>query len=451
MKRFINNLILFLIVFAAILFVFYRGLFNFYFQDDFIHLSLGWITSISDFFKLIKPIPYFPYRPIAIQVLSFVAVHIFNLNPLPAHILLFILHGVNIVLLWKVLNDFFSQKLIKFVVVFLYGINTTHFMLLYWWSILFMLLSTTFFLLTFLILCKYEKKPTGVNTFGYFFLLFLMLITNEALFVFPFFVVIYSYFFKKRHVEKLIFPSFLFSALFILLRIYFAKYPLSSDYKIGNLVEIIRTARWYFLRAANLPEGVKIMSESWQKIVLSLFVMVWGLLGYKFLKGLRHLKREDFTKFLFGISWYLIFAFPFFLLSSHISSYYLNTALIGFFIALSSVCFSVKSGFVILTLFLYGLLSYLNADFLHKTHWVVWRAEVAKRYVEKTKKMYPFLPKGATLVFKDTKVSPSEISVALSGNKALRLYYNDLELEVEFSKDDMMSGRESDYVVSERE
>ena len=92
---------------------------------------------------------------------------------------------------------------------------------------------------------------------------------------------------------------------------------------------------------------------------------------------------------------------------------------------------------------MYGLLSFVNVQFLNKTHWVIWRAQLAKFYLEKTIRTFPTLPQGVTIVYKDTKVDPSEIAVVFSGNKALRLYYHDPLLNVVYGRG------ESQYIISD--
>lgn len=447
----LSNFILISIVLCTVGVLFYRGLFNFYFQDDFIHLTLGWINNRSDLIKLIAPVTNFPYRPIAIQILSFIAVSIFNLNPLPSHLLLFILHGLNIVLLWTILSKLAFSKFPKFFTVFLYATSSVHFMLLYWWSIVYMLLGTTLMLLNILLFESIEKSYTFSKLSLFFLIFFLMLITNEALIIFPLFIIAYSHILQKTQVKKLIIPSFLFSILFALLRLNIAQYPLSGDYRIGKAAEVFKTGIWYFFRSLNLPEGIRMMTKGSYISVFLLLILIRFLILLIFIKNIKYLTKDSMRLIAFGAVWYLIFAFPFFLLPNHLSPFYLNTALIGFMIALETLIFPIKirkinrlSGFLAsIVLGMYGLLSFVNVQFLNKTHWVIWRAQLAKFYLEKTIRTFPTLPQGVTIVYKDTKVDPSEIAVVFSGNKALRLYYHDPLLNVVYGRG------ESQYIISD--
>lgn len=493
MRRFSGIAEVFL-VFILVLLIYHQGLFNFFFQDDYIHLDLGWLRSISDITKLIIPVDYFPFRPIAIQFLSFIAVHIFSLNPLPAHMLLFAIHGLNLLLLWRVLDEISCHRFEKFVIILLYGTSSIHFMLLYWWSISYMLLGTTFTLTNFLYLDKYEKKPKIKYLIFYFLTLTLMFFTNEALVVYPLFLASKAIILNKKSIKKLILPSFIFSSIFILLRLNLAKYPQSSDYHIGNLLINISTFRWYLFRAINIVEGVRSMDELISKVVFVLLALIIFLIFTIFWCHRKEFSQDSLRQFYFGLSWYLIFAGPFFFLHNHISPYFLNTALIGFFIAVSSISFSfLKNGaqrinpwyldnsrfgqtsytrklihpwvntwsswycgknaidksLVGLTLILYLVMSYINVAYLQSTHWVVWRADIARRYVNKIKENYPSLPKGAKIGYRQTEVSPSEIKVALSGNKALRLYYYDPSLEVFYDNGEAFEEADYGYIITD--
>lgn len=455
MVRFFNKYFPLVFIYICVLALFGRGLFNFFFQDDFNLFTLAWVSSPSELIKLIAVVPHFPYRPLAFQALSAIELHVFKLNPFTGHLFLFLLHGLNILLLWKFLTKIVGKKMRLFVS-FLYALSSTHFMSLYWWAVLYMLLGTLFVLLSYQILIYSDKKITFSQNILLVVLFFLMVATNEALIVFPLSVLIFAFFYNKQLIKKVVFPLFLTFVLLLPLRLLIAKYPQSGDYAIGSVMDFIKTAKWYFLRSLNLTEGIRAMDPALQKFLLILLFILFVLFLFALLSAIGKINKFNWKLFIFGICWYLIFAGPFFLLPDHLSPYYLNTALIGFLMSLAAILENIIQRntvsakiFLVSFLVIYGLMSFINVKFLNETHWVVWRSDIARKYIVKTLETYPELPKGSTVLFQNTAVNPSEIAVVLSGEKALRLYYNDPTLNTIYSPDNLNS--KNVYLVSDSE
>jgi len=155
-----------------------------------------------------------------------------------------------------------------------------------------------------------------------------------------------------------------------------------------------------------------------------------------------------------GILIFLFTASPFFLLPNHLSSYYLDSGFVGISLMLGFIyAFGFSSNnkpleiISSISLILFFITSLISVNFMNQTSWIVWRGEIARKYILKVKDQYPALPKGATVVFENTSVPIGELNVALYGDKALRLYYNDKTLNVIYGKKTYKPG---EFIISDR-
>jgi hypothetical protein len=188
--------------------------------------------------------------------------------------------------------------------------------------------------------------------------------------------------------------------------------------------------KWYLLRAINLGESVRQMENALQWTLVILYSVMAIIVIYALYQG-----RKFSNKFFWlGVGWFVIFSMPFYFLPNHISPFYLNTAMMGIAICIVVILQPLKKSLLVF-LAAYFLVSFINVGFLHRTHWVVWRAQIAQKYIKKTLQTYPSLPQGATVVFRNTNIAPEEISVVMKGASALQLYYKDPALKVIFGNE----------------
>lgn len=422
------------IIFLTLL-LFFKALVNPFFQDDFLLLWLGWLKESGDFWHFFAFVPHFPYRPIAIHLLGALVVHGFRMNAIYSHLLLFGLHLINTLLVWRLIRLLTKRYSTAYIGSVIYAVSTVQFIPLFWWATVYMVLGTTITLLLTLLLLKEQQTQRTIVSGWVLFLL--MLITNESLFVFPIYYLIYiKIFTSKNSVSP--WPYIWIAGFFVIIKIAFGAYPVSGDYAIGSIVQIISTTKWYVLRAFNISEGIRQMPPFMKmltSLLLGLWIVLWSFRVFK--------QRLKFFRLgLLGLSWFFIFCGPFFLLVFHASPYYLNTALVGvvLFVAVGwtkRFNNSIKEKLITtMWLSLYVSVSLININYLQKTHWVVWRAEIARTYMRLTKDLYPQLPKNATVIFTKTQVDPKEIRIALSDEKALQLLYNDPMLRVVYGDGD---------------
>jgi hypothetical protein len=302
--------------------ILYRDVFlSRFFQDDFILLNIAKTRG------LLEPIPNFPYRPLAIQFFYSISPDPFILHSL---MFLFFLGGLYFV--YKLTKDWF--------VVYLIAFNISLFPLFYW-------VATSYFSLAFFFVF-------AALYFNSLILFILGLLSNELVVVFPFIFLLWSWFKNKIEIKKLL-PFFAVSAIYLPLRIFLIPFPQVDDYKLDFSLKFFSTARWYFLRIFNLPEGIRN-----NNLLLVLFVLLVILV-------LLNLKHLNLKLLVFGFLWFFIGALPFFFLPGHMSAYYLTISLFGPILFLSK---TIKK-FRYLFLVIYLLMAYFGLEFLKISHWII--------------------------------------------------------------------------------
>lgn len=445
MNKLFKNIFPLSVIYFTVLAIFLNGFSNYFLQDDFYNIYRGWIGSFV-------PIQYFAYRPIPYEIFGWVVVNLLGTNPILTHAILFIFHFLNIYLFWTLIGRLTKNKKIQFFASFLYGTSSIHFGVLFWVTANYVLFGTTFFLFFLLILFSHKTSLTKGKLLLLLFVYLCMVLTNEVFLILPIFFVVLSVF--QKNIKHIIFPTTILSGLAIIFRILTQAYSKGPDYEVGSMGEIGKTIWWYVLRGFNLAEGVKLMDKT-DKLLVSIcvvfLILTFGIVLFIFAKTKN---KPDKKILILGLLSFLFFASPFFLLTRHATSYYLNTSVIGFIIAITYFWLPIlekketKYQFLVfIFLAFYIFLSSINIRFAQKTSWIVRRGETARKYVSLAKKLYPALPKGATLVFGKATVDRNEISISLYDGFAFKLIYKDPTLKVIYGQTHILMPNE--YGISE--
>ncbi len=433
------------IIYLTVLVIFFPGLFNFFLQDDFFNLYRGWLGYFT-------PSPYLAFRFLPYEIFGSFVVYILGINPVLTHLFLLLTHLFNIYLLFELIGKFTKNKKIQFIISFLYGTSSIHFGVLFWMTANYILLGTTFLLLFLHALYYNITNITKSKLLLLLFLYLCMLLTSEAFSLFPIFLFVVSL--HARKIRPLLLPATFLSGMSIVFRFAAQAYSTGPDYALSSISEIARTVWWYILRGLNLAEGIRLMEKiQLQFVFLNLLILAFcmGIALFVFVK----IKQKPDRKILgLGLIWFIVFGTVYFLLVHHITAYYLNTALVGFILIITYFwlpIFGKKENrykfLTIIFLISYSLLSYINIRFAQQTSWIVVRGETARKYIQLAKKLYPTLPKGATLVFGKTNTDYQEISLSLYGEYAFKLIYNDPTLKVIYDKMHIL--RLNEYGISE--
>jgi len=433
------------VIYFAVVLIFAPGLFNYFLQDDFFNMYKGWIGILS-------PISYLAFRPIPYELFGGFVVYVLGTNPILTHLFLLITHFLNIYLVWRLIGKFAKNVWLQFFTSFLYGVSSIHFGVIFWLTANYLLSGTTILLIFLHILISHKSNPGKEKTTILIFLYLAMLLTNEIFVVLPLFLFFLSLY--KKQIKNLLPSLTLLSGLSIIFRFISKAYSQGADYAIGSISDIVRTVWWYILRGINIAEGIRAMDKLQLQSVFLCLTVIAVCTSLAFFIFFKQKKKPDRRILILAILWFILFAAPYFILTRHETAYYLNTALIGFAGVITYAWLPVLNQrqtkyklLVVLFLTFYGLLSYLNIQFLQQTSWIVWRGEIARRYIQLAKSRYPSLPKGATLVFQKTAVPHKEISLALYNEYALKLIYKDETLKVIY--DDTHILKPNEYGISE--
>jgi hypothetical protein len=94
--------------------------------------------------------------------------------------------------------------------------------------------------------------------------------------------------------------------------------------------------------------------------------------------------KPNISQIIFGFSWFIVAALPFYFLPEHLSAYYLQSALLGLILIVLIILNQAKLSFVfyrfVLALIIIGYISssFLSIQGMNKTHWVSRRAIASK-------------------------------------------------------------------------
>lgn len=426
--------LLFLLIFFSFLLIYYPALSNFFAQDDFSLLFISKAETLREFFLLFKPLKTaIFYRPLSMQLYFFLVRTIFGLRPLAFHLITFIFHLLNTFLVYRLIKIITKDKLTPFMVAFCFSISSTHFMSLFWICEFSLILSSFFALLAFI---NYLKKRQSL--FLFFFLLGLL--SNELTATLPFIILSYELILKRRlFLKKMILPISLIIG-FILLRFFWFPTYLGEFYKPEfSLKQFLSNSRWYLFRSLSLPELIKdyLKKDPLLQINLlsSLIFLSAAFLLPNFL--LYKKKKLKLRTSLFALAWFIFSLLPVIFMPKHLLSSYLTLGLPGILLfwlnPLSSVAKKIRKPLVFISLFSFFTASIISVRFLENHHWIVYRAKLAKKNLKAILKEYPKFEDNSLIYFKNTKPDTSkELYLAMAGEAALKVFYNNPTLEVFF-------------------
>lgn len=447
------------------LILFFPSLATFYTNDDFFHLKIANANSLREFlnfFNLIKaPDGWGLYRPLMTQVFYFLTVKFFHLNPLPLHIISFLMFFIIIFLVGELTRLLTKNNKIALLSSFLYATSATHFGHLYFLATQELGL-TLFFLSSVIFFIKYEIGVKTKNSIKYLIISFLFFIlsvaSKETVLVLPFVLVLTHFYLKLTKRTKISIKTLIFSllpyiaTLGIYLFLRFRYYGLTTgDSYIWNYspFRAVNTLGWYGLWSFNLPEmlvdfiGPRLhlnpnLLKYWSKEIIPIFVLfvLQVLILFasliKFIKENKKANKENWLIVIFSLLWFMTTLVPVLFLPIHKFTFYLTLPLIGITLIVSNLLLTVRTHKVVIVVFacFWLLSSYLTLSLTRSTNWITTGARTAKmvyEYFEKNKDKYL----GKTLVFYDTKEdsslpwSPTQVvKVVLSDNNFFKVFFN---------------------------
>ena len=460
------NFGLLLIIFASWV-IFLPGLFVYFSQDDFIHLSHSQnFKQVISAFNIFQKGEFPFYRPIPTQVYFYFGQKLFSLNPLGYHFINLGIFTINIIVVFRLLFKISNKRKIATLGTLFFAINSTHFAPLNspayvheLFFVLFAVLTVDFFIewITFYRLRNYF--------FAILFFIF-ALMSKETSVILPLILVLIIIFLNNGFNLKKIFLSLtpFFSMLAIYLIGHFFYYGLakSPSYQMILGSPTVNIFFWYILWALSTPNilidffgpGFKINQVFFQVAKISgwiyviffpLFVLFGIIISLHSIFGKFFLKKIIGFKFLFlGLLWFTVGLLPLIIYPLHKLATQQAFSLVGLSLFLGTVlCENIKNGSVgkilsFIFISIYLLIAVNSVILARKTHWIITSSKQSDSVIKFFKNTYPNLQKDAVIYFENGKVpvpeygSSRQIYQALGDAVGLKLVLNKDDLNLYF-------------------
>lgn len=469
-----------LFAFSGVLFLYHPTLSVYFSQDDFFHFKASQTAGgVLEFIKLFN-FPSFEergygfYRPIFREGLYNIYYSLFGLNVLPFRIFSFILHFINISLVWFLMQILFKKYGLSFFVAFFFGIGAANVAVLYYLAGGIQALGATMFILLSVISFLRYLEGGGLKFKFFSFTAFILgLGSHELAVVIP--VLLAGIIFIKVPIKRLIanilielWPFLVLLSIYVYLDIVKIGFQQKDEqYRVVfSLPKIINSFAWYSAWALGVPEmlvdfvrpGLKLnpsLMRYWGEYFRIIFIaffasvaFIGGSLGWLFLR-----KRELFRdkKFWLLVLWFPFSIFPIVFLPLHKSTYYLAPALPAFWGALGILLFSAYRGLKIkypkLSFIFFGavatslfVLSATSIKLGDYTYPAATRGRIAEKLIREVQSKYPNIQPGYAIYFtndssypfvaKDWGGTSKQAALVLNKEDALQLLYKDPTLRV---------------------
>lgn len=460
--------ILIFLTITSFLLIHWGPLNSYFSQDDFFHLRqvLGKsYLDIPSFFLPWNDLGYAFYRPLSRELYGFLMLNLFNLNPLPYHIvnaLLILLVGI---CTFKFVGLVTKNTLVQLLAIFFYSLSAVHSVELYYLSSSQTLFAAFFVMLTLINYYKYLEY----DKFSHFLLsaifFFLGIISHEsAVVVIPIVGILSLYkkglgFIFSKSFFLLTLPFLLIFSMRILIYLLTYQLPNEEVYKPSFIPgKILNTLIWYVLWSFGLPEMLVdfmtltlkfnpnffIWYRDFSLVVFPSFILLALSLFFLIFKNkLKILSERSFYIFLILLLTSLL---PFIVFPSHKFVYYLSLPIVFFSALLATIIISglkkslISNLVIVLVLITYALISSFTNFLNGITYWAAKRANAAKAIISKVTTSYPD-PKPQTIFFfkddpnypeisKEWGSSSKQAFYILSNSDAFQLVYNDPTIKV---------------------
>ena len=393
--------------------ILYKDTFNaYFFQDDWFNLKISTVHKLSDFFMFFIPrqdVTF--YKPLGMQIPFYLLKTLFGLNPLPFHILAFITHVFNIILVYLISLKISQKKNISLFISFLYGTSAIFYTQLFWPSAYSFLIGPTTFFLSFLFFLQFIDRKKKIFYYLSLIIFSLGIFTNEMVNVFPLVISFYLLMSGLRKFWKYVIPFFFLSFTLIFGRFLLFAPPLEGSYQLVFGKHILTNLEAYILWSLNLPEELKAQLVSFWKlnplfiqnfpqltrlIYVSLFISFCAF----FLFPLFYIKKTSIIerkKILFGLGWFILGLLPVIFFSKHSFSYFLAIPAAGFYFTVGTLILIIISkakkifSIILVAIIILNWLitSFTTIDFNKNVHFAPRRSKISQELVDRAKKNYP--------------------------------------------------------------
>ncbi len=449
--------------YSLALFLFFPVFNTFFAQDDFFHFkvaltdgSLGAFIRFFGFYPFsVRGIAF--YRPIFREVVYNIFYSLFGLNAFPFRILQFIIHFINIYLVYILTQKLFKNSQISFFTSLFFGITAANVGILYYLAGGIQASGATMFILASLLAFFNNRRTLS-------FLFFILALASHELSVILPILLAGLIFINSKSTKSFLLKSLttlwpyiltLFTYLTLNLKVIGFSHSEVQYQPVFDAAKTINTLSWYGFWSLGLPEmtvdfvrpGLKLdprLMRFWSSYFKLIFPAFFFSLAAIFLAAVRLLttnhKKIFNKKLLFLLAWFFLSLFPVIFLPLHKKTYYLAPALPAFWMAVVYIVYSSKAHLFYLLAISLLVLNITSIKLGEKTYPAIQRGKISKKLIEDIKSTYPTLPKEAVFYIKNDpgyKVFSNEWGstskqafYALSGSDALELLYNNSTLKV---------------------
>ena len=231
------------LIFIASLILFYPSLNYYFFQDDWFVLNWVRTGNFGDLLKFRTDIIY--WRPLAMPIFFKVGQIFFGLNPTGYHLIVFVFHLINSLLVYYLFRTLKFSKGISFVLFLMYATASFHFVPLSWLSTTSYVIGPTFIFATLILLLKNKLL------LAFFPFLAALLSSELSIVVIPMALVLKK---LERSTFVKFVPFVIVLIIYLAIRLLIFRPPVTGQYEIMFNWQILRSLFWYFVWFFNVPE-----------------------------------------------------------------------------------------------------------------------------------------------------------------------------------------------------
>lgn len=423
--------------------VFLPSTLNFFSADDWFHLRLAEIVSISEFlnffsFSVTDQSASF-YRPLSTQVFFYVFYSLFGLNAF-FYYLFGLLLFVFILLQLKNLVSLLFPKISPVTAIVVYGFSVTNFTRLYFLSAY----QELFMVLFALLALNAHLRSRGKKVLLFF---ILALLCKETAVVIPGLILLIDLYQGKLKLSKYL-PIFLLTAVYLYLRLFHFGLAEGDTYIWDFSPKMaLNTLMWYTLWSFGAPEllvdyiggGLRPIPRFYTDypffsyFILFFLLILFGLFAFLIFRSL----QKNYRQYLLTGLLFFMPLLPVLFLPRHKFTLELGLPLVGFSLLFALVVNSVKDKWGTLLVVLFMILN-LSMNYLTYTrHYSVNRSRLSHRLYDYLTTQYPQYPSDP-LYFTDPENAgrfedyAKQLSLATSRADMFKVIYNDSNLVVYF-------------------
>lgn len=428
----------FLLIFASSLFLFFKSLNYYFFQDDW--FVLNWVQN-SDWLSLLnfrEDIIY--WRPISMPIFFKLGQTVFGINPTGYHLFALIVHFVNTVLVFLLFRRLNLSQNVALFVAFIFATASFHFVPLSWLSTTSYIIGPTFILTSLILFLK--------NKFILSFIAFILALASSefAIVIIPIALVLK----QSRLVIKPLVPFIIVAFIYLLLRFLVFPLPATGSYEISLAPKVLTNLAWYFAWTFNVPEKISTIffflniKGSIAAALPFLKELIFPLIFIASSLFLIIKAKSDLKKLTIGLIWFVVGIFPVLFLPSHTYSMYVVVGSLGIFYILARALDRLKKyqlQIISVLAIIWFVSSFLTISFNRSNHWIPNQQAISRAYIKEIQKQTQKPPSNTIFLFKPADIrfsrenkfvlveTEDNVKQSLNDQDAVQVIYKDTSLK----------------------